>query len=166
MKKYELPFPIEAEVNGLFSFSKQVADHVLATDDGNLSIIDTSGCAIAPHYILDKYDEVYKLWKNEKLKEIPQKLSPRTLAENLRNCSAEELLQTVAMYEHLAEFPDDIIPEELHGKELYDFINQNLDSSIHGICDALSETIEEEYSSLCMRKQWDEKFTEEREERE
>jgi len=164
MKKYELPFPIETEGLGLLTFSKQVADHVLETDDGNLSVIDTSGCAIAPHYILNEYDEVYKLWKDGELKEIPQKLSPRELAKNLRNCSAEELLQTVAMYEHLAEFPDDTIPEELHGKELYDFIRQNLDESIHGICEELSDTIESEYSSLCMRTQWNEKFAEEREE--
>lgn len=166
MKKYELPFPIETEGLGLLTFSKQVADYVLEGDDGSLNIIDTSGCAIAPHYILNDYDAVYKLWKDGELKEMPQKLSPRVLAENLRNCSAEELLQIVAMYEHLAEFPGERMPDELHGKELYDFINQNLDSSIHGICEALSEAIEDEYSSLCMRKQWDERFAEEKEERE
>ena len=166
MKKYKLPFPVETEGLGLLTFSKQVGDYVLEGDDGSLNIIDTAGCAIAPHYVLNQYDEVFKLWKSGELIEIPQKMLPGELAKHLRDCSAEELLQIVAMYERLAEFPDEIIPPELHGKELCDFINHSLDSSIRGICEELTDTIADEFATLCMKVHWEEKFAEEREERE
>lgn len=166
MKKYKLPFAIEAQINSLFSFDKQIGDYVEVADNGRLNIIDTAGCLISPHYVIDEYDKLCKLFQKGKLEEIKGeeviKLSPKKLALALSECSSEELLQVASMYEYGKNYSMLNVPEELRGKELLDFI-KNLDSSVHGICESLSEAVENEYSSLCMKEQWQERFAEERE---